>query len=246
MDNYVGFNRNIYLSWLDATAALCTEFDDPAAIRERLDGIVGQDITSPHNRRRAIDILINIWIKSGEVNSRLRNEAVATFHSTAAPVDRLWLHYGLTLLYYPFFRETTATIGQLLRLSDSVTLAAVKQRQIAERGQLGSLEKAIERIIFSLRNWGLLLPGSHRTSYRPPATRLSAGDQALEAWLLECVLQAHPAQMMIFADLIRLPELFPFQLTVSVDTLRRSPHFEVERQGAGWDMVRQCLSCTVG
>jgi hypothetical protein len=60
----------------------------------------------------------------------------------------------------------------------------------------------------------------------------------LEAWLLACALHAHPAEELPFADLVRLPELFPFRFTVTVDALRQRPRFDVQRQGPGWEMVR--------
>ncbi len=47
-----------------------------------------------------------------------------------------------------------------------------------------------------------------------------------------------PDASVAFADLRRLPELFPFRFTVSVDRLRGHPWFAVQRQGSGWDMVR--------
>ncbi|HNS01568.1 MAG TPA: hypothetical protein PKM78_04210, partial [Anaerolineae bacterium] len=64
-----------------------------------------------------------------------------------------------------------------------------------------------------------------------------ASDPALEEWLLAAALTAHPAGELPFADLVRLPELFPFRVTVGVDQLRRSERFDVFRQGSGWDAV---------
>lgn len=92
MEKNVGFNRNIRLSWLEATAALCDETDDPVAIRARLDPIVAEEIASAVNRRKAIDILINIWVKTEEVAPELRAEAVERFSAATTSVDRLWLH----------------------------------------------------------------------------------------------------------------------------------------------------------
>jgi hypothetical protein len=238
MNKGIGFNRNIYLPWLDAAAAFCAETDDPAEIRARLEPVVGQRIASVVNRRKAIDILINIWIKSAEIDSTLRDEAVAYFQTTPVIGDRIWLHYGLALLYYSFFREVTAAIGQLGRYEDQVTPAMVKQRLISGRGQLGSLEKAVERIMFSLRNWGILTESDQRYAYAPQRQVFPASSVDLEAWLLACALRAHPAEELPFADLLRLPELFPFRFTLTVDHLRTHPRFAVQRQGAGWDMVR--------
>ncbi|MHB1415911.1 MAG: hypothetical protein ACYC1C_11715 [Chloroflexota bacterium] len=238
MDKNIGFNRNILLPWLDATAAFCAESTDVAEVRARLEPLVRQDIPSPTNSRKAIDILINIWMKSGGIASDLRSTAVALFQSSTVPTDRLWLHYGLTLLYYPFFRETTAAIGQLSRSEDVITGGMVKKRIIAERGQLGSLEKAAERIVFSLRNWGILSDGGRAHAYGIRRQALAGSSRDLEAWLLACALHAHPAEEVPFADLVRLPELFPFRFNLGLDDLRGHPEFAVERQGGGWDMVR--------
>lgn len=62
-------------------------------------------------------------------------------------------------------------------------------------------------------------------------------EPALEEWLLAVALTAHPADELPFADLVRLPELFPFRFGLNVDQLRRSPRFDVYRQGSGWDAV---------
>jgi hypothetical protein len=238
MDKGIGFNRNIYQPWLDTAAAFCAETDDPVEIRSRLEPVVGQRITSAHNRRKAIDILINIWVKSAEVDPQLRDEAVAYFQKSPVIGDRIWLHYGLTLLYYPFFREVTAVIGQIGRYEDHITPAMVKQRLISGRGELGSLEKAVERIMFSMRNWGMLTETDQRYAYKPQRQAFPASSTDLETWVLACAVHAHPAEEMPFADLLRLPELFPFHFTLDLGHLRADPRFIVQRQGAGWDMVR--------
>ncbi len=238
MDKNIGFRRNIYLSWLDATAALCTQTNDTSYIRSRLDPILEQQIGSPESRRISIDILLNIWVKTGDQHPELRAEALELFAQSERIEERIWLHYGLTLLYYEFFRLGVEVIGQLGRYSDTIAPGEVKKRIVAERGQLGIMEKATERIIFSLRNWGILGDSEQRHAYRPLRQRFASTRPELEEWLLATALTAHPAQELPFSDLVRLPELFPFRFTLQVDDLRRSSRFEVHRQGIGWDMVR--------
>ncbi len=238
MDKGIGFNRNIFLPWLDAAAALCADTNDPAEIRARLEPVVGQDLKGVEARRKTIDILINIWLKSREVAPHLRAEAVPWFQTTPVTDDRLWLHYGLTLVYYPFFRECAAIIGQFSRHEGAITNRMVKQRLVAERGHLGSLDRAEECVVASLRNWGILTESDQRYAYVPQRQALTASSTGLEAWLLACALRAHPAEELLFADLLHLPELFPFRFTLAVDYLRTHPWFVVQRQGAGWDMVR--------
>jgi len=237
-DKGIGFNRNITRPWLDAAAAFCAETDDPAELRARLEPVVGQDLRGAEARRKTIDILINIWLKSAEVAPDLRAEAVSWFQTSPVPDDRLWLHYGLTLVYYPFFRECVAAIGQFGRIQGAITNKLLKQRLVAERGHLGSLDRAAQRVVASLRNWSVLTESDQRFAYAPRRQAFPASSTDLEAWLLACALRAHPADELPFVDLLRLPELFPFRFTLAVDHLRTHPHFAVHRQGMGWDMVR--------
>ena len=238
MDKGIGFRRNIHLVWLDATAAFLLENDDSAILRDRLDPIVGETISSHENRRMAIDILVNIWVRTGERYPKLRTEALSLFANADTSSDRIWLHYGLTMLYYDFFRLGVDVLGRISRYSDEVTARDLKKQIYAELGQLGAIDKAAERIIFSLRDWGILADTEHRNVYAPRRQALRTNRRDLEQWLLAVALTANPAEEIPFADLVRLPELFPFRFTVGVDELRTASRFEVNRQGLGWDMVR--------
>ncbi len=238
MDKNIGFRRNIHLTWLDATVAMCLDTSDPGELRARLEPIIGETIASRENRRMAIDILLNIWVNSGDRYPRLRAEALDLFANAEATSDRLWLHYGLTLLYYDFFRLGVAALGRISRYSDEVTAADLKKQLYAELGQLGAINKAAERIVFSLRDWGILADTSRRNVYTPHRQALRTSSRSLEQWLLAAALSANPAEELPFADLVRLPELFPFRFTIGIDELRLAPRFEVHRQGLGWDMVR--------
>jgi hypothetical protein len=242
MDKGIGFRRNIHLAWLDATAKFLLETDDSAELRERLEPVVGELISSRENRRMAIDILINIWVRNGERYPKLRAEALSLFANADTSSDRIWLHYGLTLLYYDFFRLGVDVLGRISRYSDEVTARDLKKQIYAELGQLGAIDKAAERIIFSLRDWGILTETERRNVYAPRRQALRTTCRDIEQWLLAAALTANPAEEIPFADLIRLPELFPFRFTVGVDELRTTSRFEVNRQGLGWDMVRLVTS----
>ncbi len=233
----IGFNRKILLPWLDVTAALRAETDDPGVIRQRLTPIIHQDIASPTNRRKTIAILLNIWCHADNTAPELRRYAVNSYQ-TAPANARLWLHYGMTLLAYPFFREVTLAIGQISRLNDAFETTAVRQRLAFSIGQPGSLKEALNRIILSMRDWGILLETDQRYRYALQRKHFVTADQDVETWLLACALHAHPAEELPFTDLLRLPELFPFRFSVTLDHLHQNPLFTIQRQGMGWDMVR--------
>jgi hypothetical protein len=236
MNKNIGFRRNIYRSWLDAAAILAAETDDPAQLRTRLDPILAARIEGAESRRMALDILLNIWGTMRGTKRPQREEALALWQ-TSTPDEHLWLHYGLTLIQYPFFRLSVATIGHLSQYKDTMTPKDLKSRLSAELGQPGALEKAAERVLFSLRDWGILAPTAQRYHYQPQRQMLCTEQKELQLWLLAAALLAHPAEEIPFADLIRLPELFPFRFSLRVQDLRESERFEVTRQGMNWDMV---------
>lgn len=237
----IGFNRNIKLEWLNATAAFRAETDDQTELRARLAPIISQQINDPDNIRKATDILVNIWHRNRESAPVLFGQALELWKGLMTVENRIWLHYGLTMLAYPFFRQVISVIGSTSRLSDDLTNNDIQKRMVAELGDLGSLQKAVTRITFSLRDWGIMVPGSRRFAYMPVVKGLSTEDLNMEAWLLSCTLVTHPVDELPFNDLITLPALFPFHFSITVHDLRNLPGFEVQRQGISMDMVRSTL-----
>jgi hypothetical protein len=237
MNKNIGFHRNIYRSWLDAAAMLATETNDSAQLRAQLDPVVAARIGSKEKRRMALDILVKIWGTTQETNLPLRQEALKLWGASTSADEQLWLHYGLILQQYPFFRLSVAMIGRMSQYTDTITPKDIKSRVSAELGQLGALDKAVERVIFSLRDWGILAPGAKRYTYAPRRQAFRTEQKELQLWLLSAALLAHPAEELPFSELVRLPELFPFHFTVRVQDVRESARFEVNRQGISWDMV---------
>ena len=238
-NNIIGFNRTLHRAWLDATAALCAEIQDAAALRARLEPIVAQDLEGIDARRKTIDLLLNLWLHTRERFPELWEFAVSWNQTTLEPADRVWLHYGLALAQYDFFRRCGVALGQFGRYEGAFTTKQVRQRLTAELGELGSLPRAVSRVMASLRDWGMLKPAEDaRHAYVLEAQAFAASDPALDLWLLAAALRAHPAEELPFADLLRLPELFPFRFAVTLGHVQAHPWFGVQRQGAGWTMVR--------
>lgn len=234
----IGFNRNIKLEWLEAAAAFRHDSGSTDAIRSRLEAVVAQDRTGQEAVRKSLDILLNIWVKTEEACPVLHAAALDIYETIQQPDDRIWLHFGLTSIYYPFFFSCNTAIGRLSRYGDPITNRAVTELMIADIGQLGSVERATQRVVASLRDWGILVGAERRHTYLPRSNRFVTADLRLEAWLLACVLWADAAEERPFADLVRLNALYPFQFNIQLEQLRQSPWFEVQRQGLGINMVR--------
>jgi hypothetical protein len=238
MEKSVGFRRDIRAAWFDAAAAFRAESTDLAVLRRRLDDSLTPEIPGPENRALTIGILLRIWGKGDQVAPDLHAEALDRFVHAERPSDRVWLHYGLSLIAFPFFFDAVTIVGQMERRNQSIGRAALKAKLIEQRGPLGSLTNATKAVLFALKQWEMLVPAERRGTYLAAPPRAS-GERGLEAWLLACALQAYPGQALPFPDLIALPCLFPFQLSLNPDDLRRDGHFELDRQGGGWDLVRR-------
>lgn len=238
MDKGIGFSRTITLDWLDATATLCLDKVEYTEIRERLLPVVQNRLTGKDAQRKTIDVLTAIWVRIDPELSTLRDQALQLFQAATSSVDRLWLHYGMTLAAYPFFRSCAAAIGQTGRLEDTITRQMIKDRLIAEMGHLGGMDRSVERVMASLKEWSLLVPEEGRGVYQLQKNKYSASSVDYEIWLLACALFAHPSTQLPFPDLIRLAELFPFRFTVSTYHMRNSPLFDIDIQGGGLEMVR--------
>jgi hypothetical protein len=109
---------------------------------------------------------------------------------------------------------------------------------MARRGEVASLTVVVGRVLALLKNWDLVEPGPARASYSAKASSIPAATLEIQTWLLACALTAHPAHELPIPDLISLPELFPFSINPGSADIRASKWFEVNRYGAGWEMVK--------
>jgi len=235
MDKGIGFNRTITLKWLNAAANLRSQTDDLATLRQGLEEVLIDDMQGVDARRKTIDVLVNIWAKASEVSPSLHAAALELLPEVSEP-QRIWLHYGLTLVYFPFFRQCASIIGQISRVRDTFTRQMVKERLAGEMGHFGSLNRSAERVMASLVDWNILIH-QNKIDNRLAVPPLTIDQSGVQSWLLACALFSHPANELPFTDLLNLLELFPFRFTVKLDDLRRSNQFIIQRQG-GWEMVR--------
>jgi len=233
----IGFRRNLYLEWLEQTAGLACAGVPAGEARAQLEQALAATIRYDTNRRQAIDQLLNIWYGTARQQAALHAGALELYASHPATDDHLALHYGLALVAYPFFRQGCELIGRTLRYGGTVRTATLQQELPRELGNLGALQGACKRITFSLRQWGLLVNGPRRYTYVAREPRVQPSSEALSCWLLAAALAAHPTESLAWDDLVHLPELFPFQITLTARAARRCSLLQLYRSGAGYDMV---------
>ena len=142
----------------------------------------------------------------------------------------------MTSLAYPFFRDAAEVVGRLLTLQDDFTTAQVQERLLKKWGDRATTKEAAQKLLHTLVDWEVIRSTKTKGQFLLVA-RMSSPSSALQLWLLESLLAAGSAEEVEAQQLLRLPEMFPFQLSIGLSDLRRHDGFHLHRQGMDMDMV---------
>ncbi len=115
------------------------------------------------------------------------------------------------------------------------------RRLVGLWGERSTLQRAGQRIVRSMVQWGVLRDTATRGKY-DAALRLRRLGPAVSLLLIEALLlDAHETSLAI-EQLAGHPAVFPFDLNVNASQLRAASQFRVHRQGLDSDFVE--LDCT--
>ena len=208
---------------------------DEAELRTFLDKHLKDELPGKESRAKTAGIVLRIWSGIPPERVALRDRAVALLPRISGQ-ERIWLHWGMTALAYPFFRDTAEVVGRLLALQDDFTTAQVQGRMLTTWGDRATSKEAAQKLITTLVDWEVLRSTKTKGHFLL-ARKMTASIPELQLWLLEALLGASAADEIEAQQLLRLPESFPFTLSVGVADLRRHEGFNIHRQGLDMDMV---------
>lgn len=237
----VGFSQRIKLDWLELTSALLLAGSTRHEIQTKLDDFlqdklsVGSSAKST-NRRKAISILLRIWVRVPNNLEPLRNEGLE--HLKRLPNHQhLPIHWGMTMAVYPFFGVVAQTVGRLLRLQGSVTVASVQRRIKEQFGDRETVSRAARRVIRCFVDWGVLQDTAEKGVYQAAPIQLIE-DRKLAAWLVEAALISNNINSGSLQAITQNPTLFPFVIgQLNFKDLENSKRLELFRQGLDENMV---------
>lgn len=235
MRKVVGISQKIKHAWLDAALDQLAQSTDKADLRSFLDKQLRDELLGKESRAKASGIILRIWSSIPFDRLALRDRAVALLPRISGN-ERIWLHWGMTALAYPFFRDITEIVGRLLTLQNDFTTVQVQGRMLTTWGDRTTSKEAAQKLITSLLDWGVLRPTKTKGHFLL-SKKLTTTSQDLQLWLIEVLLQASAADEIELQHLLRLPESFPFTFTISAADLRKCDSFNIHRQGLDTDMV---------
>ncbi|MDY0062784.1 MAG: hypothetical protein RBU45_23445 [Myxococcota bacterium] len=235
----IGLDRRIDLQWLDGVAGLVAAGEQEPTIRPALFRLLDGAVQGGSKRGSAcyktVGVLSKAWVKVSPQARALRDRAAHLLPQCNSE-ERLALHWALLLATYPFFADVAASIGRLLTLQGNLTLAQLTRRLREDWGDRSTLTRAVQRVVRSLVQWGALTDGDRRGVYLPPRQPVSVSQEVGEL-LLEALLLRLAGESLSVDQVPRHPCFFPFQVELPALLLRRSPRFEIHRQGLDVDVV---------
>jgi hypothetical protein len=235
MRKLVGISQKIKRAWLDAVLDRLVKTTDEAELRSFLDMHLKEELPGKESRAKSVGIILRIWSGILPERAALRDRAVALLPRIPGQ-ERIWLHWGMTALAYPFFRDTAEVVGRLLALQDDFTTAHVQGRMLTTWGDRATSKEAAQKLITTLVDWEVLRSTKMKGHFLL-ASKMTASTPELQLWLLDALLAASAADEIEAQQLLRLPESFPFTISVGVADLRRYEGFNIHRQGLDMDMV---------
>lgn len=235
MRRVVGISQKIKRVWLDAALDQLAHTTDKTELRSFLDEQLRDNLPGKESRAKASGIILRIWSSTPSESLALRDRAVALLPRISCN-ERIWLHWGMTALAYPFFRDITEIVGRLLALQNDFTTLQVQGRMLTTWGDRTTSKEAAQKLITSLLDWGVLRSTKTKGHFLL-SKKLATNSLELQLWLLEVLLRASAADEIELQHLLRLPESFPFTFGLSAADLRKCDSFNIHRQGLDTDMV---------
>ena len=178
-------------------------------------------------------VLLHVWTAVPGAVAPLRDDGLALLRGRGGR-DRLPLHWGMCLATYPFFRDMAAATGRLLALQGSASRAQIARRMAESWGGRTTATRAVQRIVRSFVDWGVLVETGERGTYAPAAKMAVSG---VGPWLLEAGLVGSGRREYPLRALAAGAAFYPFDMTLAGRDVGGNPRLEICRQGLDEDVV---------
>lgn len=238
MTKPVGFDQKVLLHHLDFTARHTKKYSRKE-MYDLLDGYLRNDITGLKSRKNAATMLMKIWYLVDDDIVSVRDSALEML-PTLTREERIIIHWGMTLVAYPFFKDVAQELGKLFRLQDVVPSVVLGKRLKEAYGDRRRVEVATSAVLTSIKSWGLILPSENR-SYEliNPINITNPNIQAFIVQILLHVFKDTPLQMDIIQNHILY---FPFNYDFNLLELRQYENLVFHRQGLNTLIVEHNIS----
>lgn len=226
MHKPVGFDQKIELKHLDITIKEA-RVSDRKDMYGKLEEYLKQDIKGDKSRKNAITMLMKIWYLVDKEQESIKEQAYELY-PIIEEEQRLILHWGMTLLAYPFFKDVIEEMGNLFRLQNEVSSQQLGRRIKMLYGDRRRVEVATSAVLMSLKTWGIIERGKNQVYTLNKKTALE--EVKLKNWLLKVLLSVSEYKTMPLTMISNLNLLFPFDLKLNINEIDTT-EIKIDRQG---------------
>jgi hypothetical protein len=227
MAKRIGFDRMIEIDWLDAIASSIREQKNLNDIRDEMHNLLESEFPQYEARRKTITVLLRIWYKVPSENKAIRDHALLLLPQLNHN-DRLWIHWGMILLAFPFFKDITRILNRCFSFHDSCASAEIQRKMEETWGKRYTMKRALGRVLQSLKSWDIIRKESTSENFisRP---QIFAQNKEVEFWFIEALLLSQESQSIPMDLITRFPEAFPFGITLEQSDIMNSGRFTIQQ-----------------
>ncbi|WP_203246553.1 hypothetical protein [Sporosarcina beigongshangi] len=212
----VGFDQKILLHQLNFVAEKFNEMPI-ANMHSLLDDYLMGDIKGPASRRCAHAIIMKTWWSVEENHQPIRNYA-DYLYPTLTSTEKYLLHWCMTCLAYPFFKEQVNHIGKHFRMADEIRSRVVLAEMKNLYGDRRRVEVATGAVFSTVKGWELIKMTSPGV-YRMPEERIEVHSPELNQLMIE-VLMDHLETNSVTLEMVNNSTIFfPFNFHIGVGGL---------------------------
>ncbi|CCJ33849.1 hypothetical protein [Caloramator australicus] len=210
----VGFLKPVKLEWLNLTVEELKKGNDSENIRQFLKDYISNFYQSKDTIRKAAAILMNAWVDVEYKNIR---DFALDLYDNVKEEEKIALHYGLMMIAFPIFNDIVSLIGKALYLDERFKLENIKNKIYEKWGERQTLKYSIDRIIMSLKEWGLI--ENEKIGIYKSGKKIIIENAQVKAFLIACYLIAQNRDYIDIVEAENLYSFFPFLYNLNLTEL---------------------------
>lgn len=214
----IGFDQKVLLHHLDFTANEARRLQRKE-MYEVLDNFLRADISGPKSRKNTVTILMKIWYLVEEDHRLIRDRALEMM-PFIKPVERLLLHWCMTMLAYPFFKDLVKELGLQFRMQDVIPSKTLGSKMKNLYGERRKVEVATSAVLTSIKSWGITELQKNRAYSM--AKKMEIHSQELLQLMAEVLLTINDSHILPIELMNNNVLFFPFHYNISVSDLMKS------------------------
>ena len=224
----VGFDRFVALDWANYALELSSQSESTTAKIVQLKSWLSVRVSGKDAARKTANVLTRLWLDPSPETLYFRDQAVS-LRPDARKDDFVFFHWGMALLTFPFFYETSTQAGRLLSLQSKLARREVQVRMAEKYSNQGTVPRSVDRILQSLVDWRVL---EKLSSQELGLKQHKSSDLLLKKWLLECVVFSAQHKRIPLEGFYKMPVLFPFEYKGDIgQIISNSIKVRTERDG---------------